>query len=136
MKEYELTFKGYWVEPNISAIPKTSGVYLVYRCIHEYDAVVLKDLIYIGQTYNLYDRIKSHEKKILFNKECQAGETLCYSIAEVLQNDLDVVENSLIFAQKPKLNDQNKDSFNHQTPVNFLIEGKCGLLKYRKFTIK
>lgn len=136
MDKYELNFNGYWIDSRISGIPKTSGVYLVYRCTYDNDGVSLKELLYIGQAENLYERISNHDKKDLFKKQCKEGEILCYSVAEVLPDNLDIVENALIFAQKPRLNDDDKDRFRFNIPVSFIVEGRCKLLEYQNFTIK
>ncbi len=137
IKTYELIFKGYWIEDNISDITNASGIYLVYRCIH-YVArkeVSLKEILYIGQATNLNERINNHDQKELFINACHVGETLCYSVAEVEENNLDVVENALIFAQKPRLNTNLKYSYNHEMPVAFMLEGRCSLMKLRNFKI-
>lgn len=135
MIEYNLNFRGYWIDANTSGIPQVSGVYLVYRCTYDDGGVTLKELLYIGQSKNLRERINDHEKKEQFLRECREGETICYSVAEVPQKDLDVVENALIFAQKPRLNTQYKDSFEHESPVSLNLEGRCKLMKYVNFTI-
>lgn len=135
MSEYNLNFRGYWIDAHSSAIPSVSGVYLVYRCTYDAEGVTLKELLYIGQSTDLNARINDHEKKEIFLHECEEGETICYSVAEVPQNDLDVVENALIFAQKPRLNTQLKDHFEHDIPVSLNLEGRCKLLNYVNFTI-
>lgn len=135
MSEYNLNFRGYWIDAHTSAIPTVSGVYLVYRCTYDVEGVTLKELLYIGQSVDLNARINDHEKKKVFLRECKEGETICYSVAEVSKNDLDVVENALIFAQKPRLNTQLKDSFEHDIPVSFNLEGRCKLMNYVNFTI-
>lgn len=136
MNKYDLNFNGYWVEGRISEIPHASGIYLVYRCVYEEEGVVLKELIYIGQSEDLHERIKSHDKKDLFKSECREGETLCYSVAEVPNDSLNIVENALVFAQKPKLNDKYKDEFEYGMPASFMIEGRCKLMKFQNFTIE
>lgn len=136
MKEYSINFNGYWVEDKISGIPETSGIYLVYRCVCAEGGVTLKEILYIGQSKNLQDRINGHDKKVLFKRECKEDEIVCYSVAEVSPRDLDVVENALIFAQKPRLNDKYKERFEYEVPVSFIVEGRCKLLKYKNFTIR
>lgn len=136
MEEYNINFNGYWIEDKISGIPTTSGIYLVYRCVHAEGGVILKEIIYIGQAKNLHDRINNHDKKDLFKKICEKGETVCYSVAEVAPGSLDIVENALIFAQKPRLNTEDKDRFRFNVPVSFIVEGRCKLLEYQNFTIK
>ena len=53
---------------------------------------------------------------------------------DVSMDDLNIVENALVFAQKPRLNSDLVDSFNHES-AGFLVEGKCALLDYTDFTI-
>ena len=127
MDKYSLNFKGYWIESRLSGIPQTSGIYIVYRCTYDDDGVSLIEILYIGQAQNLYERITTHNRKKNFENECQTGETLCYSVAEVPQSDLNIVENALIFAQKPRLNEEYKDRFGYEVPVSFLLEGRCKL---------
>lgn len=136
MKKYNINFNGYWIEKKTSGIPTTSGIYLVYRCVYAEGSVKLKEILYIGQSQNLHDRINNHDKKDLFKQECKEGETVCYSIAEMSSGDLDIVENALIFAQKPRLNNDCKDHFKFDVPVSFIVEGRCKLLKFQNFKIK
>lgn len=135
MSEYNLNFRGYWVDVHTSEIPKVSRVYLVYRCTYDAEGVTLKELLYIGQSTDMNARINDHDQKETFLRECEEGETICYSVAEVSKNDLDVVENTLIFAQKPRLNTRLKDNFEHDIPVSLNLEGRCKLMNYMNFTI-
>lgn len=137
MKEYNLKFKGYWLDENRSGIPSISGIYLVYRCKYnsDSDTVTLIEILYIGQAQNLNERHMDHEKRNDFLKQCKTDETICYSVAEVNSQDLNVVENALIFAQKPPLNDKYKDNFNYDAS-KFHLEGRCNLMKHTDFTIK
>lgn len=135
MNEYSLNFRGYWIDAHTSGIPKVSGVYLVYRCTYDAEGVTLKELLYIGQSADLNECVNNYEQKETFLRECRDGETICYSVAEVSQADLDVVENALIFAQKPRLNTRLKDSFEHDIPVSLNLEGRCKLMNYVNFTI-
>ena len=136
IKSYSLNFNGYWREINKDKVPCKSGIYLVYRCVYndKSNTVGLKDIIYIGQAENIHNRIANHNRFSDFNTQLQRGEELCYSVAEVSKSDLDVVENALIFAQKPVLNDQLKDSFNYGA-VTVKVDGRCACMKYTDFTI-
>lgn len=136
MASYNLNFKGYWIESHISGIPQSSGIYLVYKCTYDDAGVTLKELLYIGKSDNLHNSIESDNKRDFFKKECHNGEILCYSIAEAPQKDLNIIENALIFAQHPKLNDDLNNGFKFDPPVDFLLEGRCKLMKYQNFTIK
>ena len=82
----------------------------------------------------MWDRINHHDKYIQFLETCASGEEICYAYANVSMDDLDIVENALVFAQKPRLNSDLVDSFNHES-AGFLVEGKCALLDYTDFTI-
>ena len=106
MKDYILNFDWYWRECNKNGLPTYSGIYLVYRSRYnpQNDRVSLVEIIYIGQTDNIRGRLINHEKYELFLSQLIEQEELCYSCAEVVE-DIDMVENALIFAQKPVLND-------------------------------
>lgn len=136
MKAYSLNFRGYWREVNKNGVPSKSGVYLVYRCVYykTNKTVGLKEIIYIGQAENVHNRIANHDRLDDFKAQLQEGEELCYSFAEVSESDLDIVENALIFAQKPILNDRLKDTFNYGA-VTVKVDGRCACMKYTDFKI-
>ena len=101
------------------------------------DTVSLLDILYIGQGKNVNERIDTHDKREVFLKKCDEdkNETLCYSIAEVNETDLNLIENALIFAQQPELNNYYKDNFSFEKS-EFHLEGKCSLMKHVNFSIK
>lgn len=136
MKRYNINFKGYRRDCNKATLPHDSGIYMVYRCIYDSltDKVTLKEIIYIGQAEDLCDRLNNHDKRPLFLKACERGEEICYAYANLSMDDLNIVENALVFAQKPRLNFDLVDSFNYDSAA-FLVEGKCALLDYTDFTI-
>lgn len=135
MKDYILNFKGYWRNCNRGSLPTYQGIYLVYRCRYnpQNDTVILIDIIYIGQTDNIRGRLINHEKNELFLSLLREHEELCYSCAEVVE-DIDLVENALIFAQKPVLNNQCKDNYNYSR-AHFMLNGSCTRMKYTNFNI-
>lgn len=137
MKQYNVIFKGYRRDCNKATFPTYSGIYMVYRCTYHSDTekVSLKEIIYIGQAKNLNERLNNHEKYSDFQNQCKTEEELCYAYAKVDEKDLDVVENAIVFAQKPPLNTDLKDSYNHDS-AGFLVEGNCSLLKYTDFKIQ
>lgn len=136
MDKYNVTFKGYRRDVNKSGLPSYGGIYMVYCC--KYNAneqtVTLRKLIYIGKAINLHDRICYHDRYEDFKRQLQQGEQLCYSYASVSPNEVDVVENGLIFMQKPDLNEDLTDCFNYPDS-EFSIEGACSLLRMRDFVI-
>lgn len=136
MNTYNVTFKGYRLEDNAEGLPEYSGIYIAYRCMYneETNKVSLTELIYIGQAENLNRRILSHKSSGDLNRYCLGNETICYSYASVSLNDLDIIENALIFAQQPRLNTQLKTEYNHEAAY-FVVEGACDLLEYTNFKI-
>lgn len=135
MKDYILNFDGYWRECNKNGLPTYPGIYLVYRSRYnpQNDTVSLVEIIYIGKTDNIHDRLIKHEKYDLFVSQLREHEELCYSCAEVVE-DIELVENALIFVQKPVLSDQGKDSYNYSR-AHFVLDGSCTRMKYTNFNI-
>lgn len=136
MKKYNVTFLGYRRDANAGTLPSSSGIYMVYRCVYneEKQAVDLKELFYIGQAFDLNEEINFHARHNEFLSQAKEGEQICYAYARVDKADLDIIENALIYAQKPRLNKNLTDSYNHES-AEFQIEGKCKLLKFTNFTI-
>ncbi|MFI3296609.1 MAG: GIY-YIG nuclease family protein [bacterium] len=136
MKTYTVDFNGYWGDEQKNGIPSESGIYLVYRCkINEQEKKVnLKEIIYIGQSSDVCERLSKHEKYSDFQKQLLEDESLCYSYASVPDNELNIIENALVNMQQPQLNEQYKD-YSHG-PAIFMISGMCGLLKMKNFSMK
>lgn len=136
IKTYNITFKGYRLQDDVDSLPEYSGIYMAYRCKYNGDTnkVTLIELVYIGQAENMKLRIMSHKNSKDISLHCGKDETICYSYASVSLYDLDIVENALIFAQKPRLNVKLKDNFTHKAAY-FVIEGACDLLKYTNYKI-
>lgn len=135
MKNYHLQFDGYWREINKGYVPDFSGIYLIYTCryVPAHNTVDLIKLIYIGQAENLKVRIAQHNENE-FSDVLKAGETLCYACAFVNKDVLDLVENAIVYAEKPKCNEKLKDNYSHED-AQFKIEGTCSLMKYTDFAI-
>ena len=137
MDKYNIVFKGYRRDSVAAGLPNYSGLYIVYRCIHnsEKKTVKLIEIIYIGQAEDIKERIKNHDKCKEFKNALKEGEELCYSYAEVKKSDLDIVENALVYSEKPRLNDNLKENFNHRN-ARFIFEGKTSLFKNTNFSIQ
>lgn len=137
MKHYDITFKGYRRDCYKDGLPHYSGIYMVYRSkyVRETDKVRLSEIIYIGQAEDLHDRINNHEKYDDFLSKCLDGEEVCYAYANVPISELDIVENALVFAQKPILNTQLVDNYKYES-ASFTIDGDCALLKHTEYSIK
>ncbi len=136
MDKYNVTFKGYRRDVNKSGLPSYGGIYMVYCCKFNDNeqTVTLRKLIYIGKAINIHDRVCNHNRYEDFKRQLLQGEQLCYSYASVSPNEVDAVENGLIFMQKPELNEDLTDRYNYPDS-EFSIEGACSLLKMKNFTI-
>lgn len=135
MKEYRLNFEGYWRDCNRNGLPSYDGIYIVYKCIYneQTDTVTLLDIIYIGQAENIHDRHIKHEKYSNFLSQLTEGQELCYACAPV-ETDTDLIENALIFAQKPVLNIEGRSAYNHPK-AHIQLSGQCARMKYTNFNI-
>jgi hypothetical protein len=99
------------------------------------DSVTLKRILYIGQSENIGNRIKTHERYEDWVSELEWGEYLCFSFAPIARTevnrfaitDMDIAEAALINFHKPTLNDDFKDHFPYEE-TNIVISGEKGLL--------
>ena len=135
MKQYNVIFDGYWREVNKKYIPEFSGVYIIYRCsyVSPQNVVDLIDVLYIGQADNLRRRLSQHNETE-FHTALKTGETLCYACAPVDKEEMNQVENGLVFAEKPPYNDKLKNEYSYDD-AEFHLEGTCSLLKKTDFII-
>ncbi|MQY83439.1 GIY-YIG nuclease family protein [archaeon] len=121
VKTIELSFDGYYRDVNRDSISNESGVYLVYRCVYNKDVkpkptVTLKQLIYIGESETVKDRIgEEHEKREKWEEKLETGEVLCFSFAAANKVNRERAEAALVYKKKPICNDQGKNSFNYES---------------------
>ena len=130
-----LTFDGYWTKPEISGIPKQSGVFVVYECTKEEreKSFSLNKVLYIGESQNVSEGIAKHKKWPLWRKHCGANQ-ICFSFAHVSNPDRKRSEGALIYKHKPPVNDGYIVKFPFdQTTMK--LSGKIALLT-RSFTVK
>ena len=117
MKNIRLDFEGYWLEANKNGIPDASGIYCVYACTYNAntDKVSIRELIYVGESDNVRNRISNHERLADWKKRLRSNETLCYSFAGVSENDRVRAEAAVIFHHKPPCNTEYRNSFPFDT---------------------
>ncbi len=113
MKIISLTFDGYWREVNKGSVSANSGIYGVYACTYNQNekTVSLRELMYIGESENVRDRLAEHERLPNWKKRLKSGETLCYSFAPVGSDDRNRAEAAVIYHHKPPCNEEYKYSF-------------------------
>ena len=130
MLDLNITFDGFWREPNKAWITPCAGIYCVYACTYlpEVGKVRLDSLLYIGQSENVNARIMAHEKTELWKSCLDPLQELCYSVAEVAQSHLrDVCEVALIYNAQPRCNDVLTGRYD-QEAVKISLNGTIGLL--------
>jgi len=110
---YSIEFDGYWREENKEGVPKKSGIYCVYSCVHNKDKknISIKKLIYIGESKNVNSRIDGHEKLPDWKKHLNLGEELCYNFGPVSLSSRARCEAAMIFKHKPPENIEYVNSF-------------------------
>lgn len=136
MLTYDIDFR---IQYYLDLITNQSGIYVVYRgCPFERmpDLINFKELLYIGQTLNLYQRIHQHIDNNDFSDFISIGEMLYVTCAKVDMVSLDSVENALIYMQQPKLNLKLKNDYLHTMPVEYHLKGACQLFRIHNFKIQ
>lgn len=130
MKKYSIEFEGYYLYDfhytDANRIKLNSldleidrlaspGIYCIYigKPSGE-NQVHLKNLIYIGKSNNIYNRLETHNKIEEFRKKLRRDERLYISFAEVEDDDnRSRIEAVLIFYYKPVCNTVNKQTFDY-----------------------
>ena len=117
MKTIALSFKGYWREVKKSAVPEVSGVYCVYAATYhgETETVSLRELLYVGESSDVRDRLANHERLKDWKRRLKAGETLCYAVATVSSSDRERAEAAVIYRHKPPCNVEYVNRFPFET---------------------
>ena len=133
---YVLDFDGYWREPNISYMPKGSGVYGVYACTYDLIAktVTLNRLLYVGEAADVCNRGMTHDQWTNWKKQLKAGEEICLNAALISgQADRQRAEAAMIFKHKPPCNTEYVDAFPFDT-TTITTGGKNALMR-GQFTV-
>ena len=136
--EIDLTFKGYYPS-NDPAIPEKPGIYCIYSTKPSSQDSAKRDLaklLYIGQSgtgeATLRSRIKQHANQTNGDYPASSGQYL-YSFVELRRDQLDMVENALVFQFTPPGNEKLKDKYTH-SDVDITVAGSCaGLEDFRLY---
>lgn len=129
MRTFNLHFEGSILDENRSSLPTYSGIYIVYRGVLFPNVKMVRcdQILYIGQSNDIRRRLSVHDKRTEFLKYVKEGEVLFYSYAKADRDDLDRIENALIYNHKPPLNDHGKDSFLYPS-TEVVSDGECACL--------
>lgn len=118
-KTFTINFNGYFKDETRTLFPQNAGIYLVYRgilnTVVQPPSAILNELIYIGETDNLYVRHNDHDRRQDFLNTLQYGEQLfyCYAELNLSDNERRRVEAALIHELQPALNIKNQTMFNY-----------------------
>lgn len=119
MKTFIINVQGYYQDKSRNNFPMSSGIYFVYRGIlqKENNRAILNELIYIGETDNLYKRHNDHDRREDFLNTLGEDEMLfyCYSITDCSDEDRKIIESALIYKILPSLNEKSTKTFNYPT---------------------
>ena len=126
MIKITIEFKGYWTDENKTSIPNKSGIYCVHRGMDNGTTVDLRELLYIGESGQVCDRVSSHKKRDSWISNLGYGETLIYSFGGIVFNR-ERAEAALIYHHKPPTNVEYKDSFTFED-TEISLSGKTNLL--------
>ena len=118
MNTITLNIDGYWIDKEY--LPKYHGIYFVYRASNVMKdargnvSATLEELLYIGKAddQTIFERHQAHEKQAEFDNALLEGEVLWYATAEV-NDEINRVENGLIFKRQPRLNGVLTESFKY-----------------------
>lgn len=125
-KEFILNVQGYFRDEIRKQFPQAEAIYFVYK--GEYltadKACLLKNILYIGETEDLYKIFNEHENRKEFLESLKEDEMLFYTFAIVhlpLEERKRIVE-ALVYELNPLLNIQNNNSFSYP-PTRVVVEG-------------
>ena len=134
-KTFYQEFSGYWRERNKGGLPAASGIYCVYEGQYNpsSDQVTLLNLIYIGESGNVRERIEDHERTSDWRKHVRYGNELIFNSTLVQISDRQRVEAALIYEHKPPENIEYKNSFPYDTTT--VYSSGCNALLKPNFTV-
>lgn len=130
-KSYSLKYDGYWRESKIGGIPKQSGIYSVYACKYNAsnETVLIRKLIYIGESENVNNRIRGHEKWSDWRRYLHVGEQICFNFSPMYVDRVRV-EAAMINHHKPPVNTEFVNNFPYDATTVSTSGGNVLLDKY------
>jgi len=120
MRTFKLIFKGYWKSIKYNPIPEEQpGIYCFYlaKKNKRTGQITLRELLYIGQSIDVKDRIRYHEKYDEILDTLDYEETIYFSYAPCHEKNLDRVEAALIFYHEPPFNTELIDVFDYPETI-------------------
>lgn len=93
----------------------------MYSCYYNLTTkrVIIEELYYIGESGNVCNRVRNHERLDDWKNRLPKGQTLCFSFAPVAFEDRERVEAALIIRTQPPFNTEHKEQFAYNdTTIN------------------
>lgn len=134
-QKFNVNIQGYWRDKDKNSIPEHSGIYFVYEAKYnaDTDKIILLQLIYIGESKNVRNRILNHEKNSEWLQYVHQSNELSFSTGYVQSINRERVEAAYIFNHKPPVNTEYVDLFQFDK-TTVISTGKTALLN-TKFTV-
>jgi hypothetical protein len=128
MKIVSLDFIGYWT--SINPILSQQGIYCIYRGVDKGDTVEISELLYVGESEDVQDRIRYHDRFADWKRQLYSGESLIFSMAKTTSSVRLQCEAAIINHHKPKLNSEYCDFFPYED-IEVVLTGKTAELSSR-----
>lgn len=127
-QSFNQQINGYFIDQNSSSLPESSGIYFVYECTYNLitNSVDIKQLIYIGESEDINNRINNHEKKEEWLQHVNKGNTLCFSYT-LITKERERVEAAYIFKHQPPVNIDHKKHYNYEA-TQIISSGQISLI--------
>ena len=141
MEKFEIHHEsGYILDKNKNGLSKSAGIYIVYKCDYNSfnDSVNVKEVLYIGETGNIYGRhvTNTHEHYDDFIKYAGGKEHICYGeilLPNLSDDDRKMIEAAMIHVQKPVINDENDKKHYTKSASDIIMSGGPDCWKTKHF---
>ena len=132
---FNLTFHGFYHERRLYEMPDESGIFCVYAGREKPASldVVLRKLIYIGETRKIRTRLINHERRADWLQHVYSDERLWFSYALSDFDERLQLEQALVFHHQPPENRSYVDTYD-QPPTKVNLFGDIPLLN-KKFSV-
>jgi len=108
---YHLAFKGVYLKQTLHLVPASSGVYSVHAGSLQGSTFIPRELLYIGESYNVRSRLMNHDKEANWAVHLLPGEVLGFNYAMTSADTRVRTEAALIYHHQPPVNIEYKNSF-------------------------
>ena len=140
--ECALNFNGYYKYDDRDSAINSSGIYCIYSGTDTgKNTVSLDELIYIGESEDVRQRLQNHEKLDEWKKRLKLAQSLYFTCVKVDSYYRERIEAALIYRHKPPVNIEYKYSFPYDTTsvttsgANYALESSFTVYKTNSYAI-